>query len=81
MISLMTTQDDSANITVTPTKDGPLEIVGAVRVVSADGTTMREASRVYLCRCGHSTNKPFCDGAHSKNGFEDSGLGKAPATP
>jgi len=31
---------------------------------------LREDTRVALCRCGHSENKPFCDGTHRKIGFK-----------
>lgn len=33
----------------------------------------KEMKRAFLCRCGMSANKPFCDGSHSKNGFEATG--------
>lgn len=33
------------------------------------GTVIREGTRVAFCRCGHSGNKPFCDGSHLKAGF------------
>ena len=52
--------------------DGPLYVSGGVPVVSAEGDTYEVRNRVTLCRCGASANKPFCDGAHSDAGFEDS---------
>ncbi len=60
-----------SSVTVTATANGPLEILGPVTVLSADGTVLREGSRMYLCRCGHSARKPFCDGSHSRLGFSD----------
>lgn len=52
---------------ITVTRNGPYEVVGAIELA---GQTFAGA-RYYLCRCGGSKNKPFCDGTHSKNGFED----------
>jgi CDGSH-type Zn-finger protein/uncharacterized Fe-S cluster protein YjdI len=66
-----------ATVTIAPSENGPLEVLGHVRVLAADGTVLKEAQRVYLCRCGHSENKPFCDGHHRKLGFTDDGLGRA----
>jgi len=56
-------------VRITPTDDGPLEVDGAVSVRAADGTVIRDATKVYLCRCGHSARKPFCDGSHSRQGW------------
>ena len=52
-------------------KDGPYEVKGAVQLVDAKRAefTLSEEP-FYLCRCGHSSNKPFCDGTHSKIGFK-----------
>lgn len=55
--------------TITPRPNGPLAVRGALRIVAADGTLIREATRVTLCRCGQSENKPFCDGSHRRVGF------------
>ncbi len=52
-----------------PLRNGPLALRGRVRVVDAEGHTLREATRVTLCRCGHSGNKPFCDMSHLRVGF------------
>jgi len=59
-------------MTVTPRPNGPLFVRGRVRVVDSSGNVIREATRVALCRCGGSANKPFCDGTHRENGFRAS---------
>jgi CDGSH-type Zn-finger protein len=48
---------------------GPLEITGHFRVVNAEGRIIEKEGPVFLCRCGGSSNKPYCDGTHKKNGF------------
>ena len=40
-------------------------------MISADETHYEVRNRVSLCRCGHSENKPFCDGTHISEGFKD----------
>lgn len=62
--------------TITVHVNGPLELQGEMTVVAADGTVLRESRRQYLCRCGNSANKPFCDGSHLRVGFRDDGLGR-----
>ncbi|CAB4937582.1 MAG: CDGSH iron-sulfur domain-containing protein [Actinobacteria bacterium] len=74
-MSESTSQQASASVTITVGADGPLAVVGPVEIIAADGTVLRETSKAYLCRCGHSANKPFCDGAHKREGFADAGLG------
>jgi CDGSH-type Zn-finger protein len=51
--------------------DGPYRVMGSVRIVSDDGTQWEVRNRVTLCRCGASSNKPFCDGTHKQIGFRD----------
>ena len=46
--------------------DGPLLVSGGVRVTDAAGNVLYEGERAALCRCGGSSNKPFCDGTHKK---------------
>jgi CDGSH-type Zn-finger protein len=48
---------------------GPIWVRGGVQVVAADGHEYEVRNRVTLCRCGQSTNKPFCDGTHAHVGF------------
>ncbi len=52
-------------------RDGPLWVRGRIPVESADGSTYEVRNRVTLCRCGRSSNKPFCDGTHKVIGFRD----------
>jgi CDGSH-type Zn-finger protein len=58
-----------SDVTITPLKDGPLEVAGEVEILASDGTLIKQTSKSYLCRCGHSAKKPFCDGAHKREGF------------
>lgn len=53
----------------TPLPNGPLVLAGNVEVVTGTGHTMDRATKVFLCRCGHSQNKPYCDGSHKAAGF------------
>jgi CDGSH iron-sulfur domain-containing protein 3 len=58
-------------IEITALDYGPYLVKGPTRILDAEGNAFRaERTRVALCRCGGSTTKPFCDGTHSKTGFE-----------
>jgi CDGSH-type Zn-finger protein len=50
---------------------GPLWLRGGIPVMAADGTAYEVRNRVALCRCGASSNKPFCDGSHASIKFRD----------
>jgi CDGSH-type Zn-finger protein/uncharacterized Fe-S cluster protein YjdI len=54
---------------VQPLPNGPLRVVGNLEVVSGTGRTCNKVGETYLCRCGHSKNKPYCDGSHKAAGF------------
>ena len=56
-------------VVITPLKDGPNQIAGGVVVQDPDGNVIKEASIVYLCRCGFSQDAPFCDGSHRRNNW------------
>lgn len=57
-------------VRITPTENGPLKVEGSVRITTADGAVIREANKVFLCRCGFSEKKPFCDGSHSRQNWQ-----------
>ena len=59
-----------AEVTIETIKNGPYIVKGAVELIDADGNTFPVEKRMALCRCGASTTKPFCDGTHSKIGFQ-----------
>lgn len=48
--------------------NGPLQISGEVHLEKADGS-IEKRQRLSLCRCGHSKEKPYCDGSHDGSGF------------
>jgi CDGSH-type Zn-finger protein/uncharacterized Fe-S cluster protein YjdI len=62
---------DERELRIIPTVNGPLHLRGEVEIRSADGETVYRGSRTTLCRCGHSNNKPFCDGSHAEIGWRD----------
>lgn len=60
-----------ADVTVKALRNGPLEVSGSVQVLDIGGTPYpAEEGPIYLCRCGQSANKPFCDGSHKRAGFK-----------
>lgn len=63
-------ENTSANTTVSVIKNGPLMVKGTIILKYKDGTEETK-NDAYLCRCGQSENKPFCDGTHKKCGFKD----------
>ena len=60
-----------ANVTITPRKNGPYMVQGPLKLIDPAGNEFTvEEDIIFLCRCGESENKPFCDGAHRSCGFE-----------
>ena len=57
------------NVKLTALANGPMMVEGNVTVTKSDGTTEVKEQKCFLCRCGHSGNKPYCDGSHKKNNF------------
>ena len=55
--------------TITPTDNGPYLIQGSVTLLDAEGNPYQVDDTTALCRCGHSSTKPFCDGTHEKSNF------------
>jgi CDGSH-type Zn-finger protein len=61
--------------------NGPFLVEGPVTVVDPNGNAFpinTEKPAIALCRCGHSSNKPFCDGSHKTCGFESSEAAPVP---
>lgn len=60
-----------AGVTIKALRNGPLEVSGAPVVQDGQGASYPPADEpIYLCRCGHSANKPFCDGSHKRVAFK-----------
>ncbi|MDX1494968.1 MAG: CDGSH iron-sulfur domain-containing protein [Longimicrobiales bacterium] len=57
---------------ITISENGSYKVEGGPRLVDADGNPIetREGRPFFLCRCGHSQNKPFCDGAHNREEWD-----------
>ncbi|MFN0039189.1 MAG: CDGSH iron-sulfur domain-containing protein [Burkholderiales bacterium] len=60
----------AGSLRVWPKPDGPLEVTGNVEIVSGTGRTVNRLEKTWLCRCGQSQKKPYCDGTHKRNGFK-----------
>ncbi len=64
-----------AEIKIIGKKNGPFRVEapeGSIDLLDADGNKYDLAGKAvfHLCRCGASVNKPFCDGTHTRMGFE-----------
>jgi CDGSH-type Zn-finger protein/uncharacterized Fe-S cluster protein YjdI len=54
---------------IKPVPNGPLMVEGSLRIRAGSGRVAWEGEKTWLCRCGASKNKPFCDGSHKAAGF------------
>ena len=61
--------DEAGPLEVKRVPNGPLLLNGHFTIVTASGRTAWRGTKAALCRCGHSKNKPFCDGGHKAGGF------------
>jgi CDGSH-type Zn-finger protein/uncharacterized Fe-S cluster protein YjdI len=57
-------------VEVKPIVNGPLMVTGKLEVESGTGRNVERVEKTWLCRCGHSSKKPFCDGTHKAIGFQ-----------
>jgi uncharacterized Fe-S cluster protein YjdI/CDGSH-type Zn-finger protein len=60
------------NVAIEP--DGPLYVSGNVEITDQQGNVVLKDTRVALCRCGASQNKPLCDNSHVQAAFKDPGI-------
>lgn len=56
-------------LTITPLPNGPYQVEGNLELCAGTGRTIQRLQKTRLCRCGHSGNKPYCDGTHVRIGF------------
>ena len=61
-----------ADVTIRMRPNGPILVEGTFKLIDSTGKEFKldSAKPAYaLCRCGHSANRPFCDGSHKTCGF------------
>jgi len=63
------TTEIGGEIKVTAFENGPLLVKGPVEITTGTGARVNVVKTAYLCRCGQSKNKPYCDGSHKADGF------------
>lgn len=70
-----------SEVKITARLNGPFRVEGPFRLVDANGNEWDLGGKpvISLCRCGHSANKPFCDGTHKTINFEAPELASAVA--
>lgn len=59
------------DVVIRSLKNGPYEVCGDIELYVEDDSGLSGDDPYYLCRCGASENKPFCDGSHKRVGFTD----------
>lgn len=60
----------NGSLSVKPAPNGPLLLKGSIEICTGTGKTINRTLNCALCRCGGSSNKPYCDGTHTKIGFK-----------
>jgi len=75
-----TQEKNMSDPTIQVLPKGPYVIAGRVSLLDASGNKIEAGEKIALCRCGASTNKPFCDGTHSKVGFEAAAAAAVPGS-
>jgi CDGSH-type Zn-finger protein len=60
----------SDEVNITPSEDGPYIVSGTVVLTAPDGRVIEHPDPMVMCRCGRSSNKPFCDGTHATWDFD-----------
>ena len=58
-------------IEITRVPNGPIKVIGNLEITTGTGRKIAQSEKAFLCRCGTSKNKPFCDGSHKGAGFVD----------
>lgn len=62
-----------ADVKIRMRPNGPLVVEGPFELADSQGNAFplsADKPAIALCRCGHSQNRPFCDGSHKTSGFE-----------
>jgi 3-phenylpropionate/trans-cinnamate dioxygenase ferredoxin subunit len=59
-----------AEVKIEARPNGPYVVTGSIELRDTNGNVLPTQERTVLCRCGASTKKPFCDGTHSRIGFQ-----------
>ena len=59
------------DVVIRSLKNGPYEVCGDIELCVEDDSALSGDDPYYICRCGASENKPFCDGSHKRVGFTD----------
>ena len=63
----------SDRVTIRIKPNGSIRVSGTVDIIDAEGNVLETKSDFSLCRCGHSKDKPWCDGSHKEAGFQATG--------
>jgi CDGSH-type Zn-finger protein/uncharacterized Fe-S cluster protein YjdI len=62
--------ETNGKLLITATQHGSLQVEGNFRIETEEGKVLYSGTKTWLCRCGHSSRKPFCDGTHKTIGFD-----------
>lgn len=68
-----------SEVTIKVPKNASYRVRGPITLLDPEGNPYTlEGDEVWLCRCGHSETKPFCDGSHARVGFQSEVLADRP---